>query len=318
MTELTPLKTKKWTSEEISDLSGKLYIVTGANSGLGLEATKELLMHNATVIMACRNLEKSQKEVDEIKQTIQSGEPILMKLDLSDLESVKSFVNKFKAKYDRLDGLINNAGIMQPPRMETKQGFEIQIGVNHLGHYALTGLLLDVLKRTPHSRVITQSSIAARQGKINFDDLNFEEHYGRTKAYSQSKLANMIFALELDRRLKENKIENVSSISVHPGYTDTNLQHNGPTVGGKSFLSRLYTVTNKVMAQDVSMGILPMLYAATEDDVEGGDVIAPQKMMNTRGHPKRVKPYKQAKNEETAEKLWKISEELTGIKYPFK
>ena len=310
------LKNKKWKAEDIPNQSGKLIIITGANSGLGLEASKELARKGATVIMACRNMEKGKEAVNELIEEIPNAKIELMQLDLSKLKSVHEFANKFNQQFDRLDILINNAGIMQPPYTKTEDGFELQIGVNHFGHFLLTGLLLDKLKTTKGSRVINQSSIAHNSGKMNFDDINSEEKYSRLGAYGQSKLANMLFNHQLNRLFVENSIKAIA-VGVHPGYTETKLQHNGPTVGGKSIWSRLYTVTNKIMAQSVDKGILPMLYAATESDVKGGDYIGPKSFFGTRGYASRIKSSKRSYNLEDAKTLWDLSEKLTQYKYEF-
>ncbi|MHA2092113.1 MAG: oxidoreductase, partial [Candidatus Kariarchaeaceae archaeon] len=307
----------KWKSEDMDDQTGKIIVITGANSGLGFEASKELARKNATVIMAVRDLEKGETAANEIREEIPSAKLDVTKLDLSSLSSVKEFADQFKGKYNELHVLINNAGIMQPPKMETEDGFELQIGVNHFGHYALTGQLFDLLKATSGSRVINQSSMAARYGKMNFDDINSSEQYGRNAAYGQSKLANLLFAYELDRKLKHHGINDVMSTAVHPGYTATNLQHSGPTVGGKSMWSRLYTITNKLMAQNVKKGALPMLYAATASDMGGGDYIGPRGLRQTRGYPKHVKSPKASYIETDAKRLWEMSEEMTGIKFNF-
>lgn len=310
------LKKKKWKAEDIPDQSGKIIIMTGANSGLGLEATKELVRKGATVIMACRNIEKGKDAVDEVITEIPNAKVELMELDLSKLVSVREFAKNFNQKFDKLDVLVNNAGIMQPPYTVTEDGFELQIGVNHFGHYVLTGLLLDKLKFSPGSRVVNQSSIAHSRGIINFEDINSKDKYSRLGAYGQSKLANLLFNNELDRLFKENSTDTIA-VGVHPGYTATKLQHNGPTLGGKSIWSRLYTVTNKIMAQGVDKGILPMLYAATEDDVTGGDYIGPGGFSGMRGYPKRIKSSERSYSLEDANTLWDLSEELTGLKYEF-
>jgi NAD(P)-dependent dehydrogenase (short-subunit alcohol dehydrogenase family) len=301
----------------MDDQTGKIIVITGANSGLGFEASKELARKNATVIMTARNLEKGEAAANEIKDEIPTTNLEVMKLDLSSLKSVQEFVDQFKGKHDKLHVLINNAGIMQPPKMETEDGFELQIGVNHFGHFALTGLLFDLLKATSGSRVINQSSMAAQYGKMNFDDINSNEKYSRNGAYGQSKLANLLFTYELDRKLKEHRLHDILSTAVHPGYTATNLQHSGPTVGGKSIWSRYYTITNKLMAQNVRKGVLPMLYAATASDVGSGDYFGPRGLAQSRGYPKRVKSPKASYNEADAKRLWEISEEMTEIKFSF-
>lgn len=293
------------------DQSGKVFLITGANSGLGKEATFHLAEKNAEVVMACRSVEKGEEAMREIKSMVPDAKLAVMKLDLSDLRSVDSFAEEFQSRYERLDVLMNNAGIMQPPRMESPQGYEIQFAVNHLGHFYLTYRLYDILKRTEGGRVVTQSSIAHLQGKINFEDINSEKSYSRSGAYSQSKLANLLFAYELARRAGDE----VLSVAVHPGYTNTNLQQAGPTIGGASFFSRLYKITDRVMAMPVWKGTLSMLYAMTEDDGGPGDYIGPSKLGGARGWPRRIKSNKRSYNEEDAKRLWEISEEMCGIKF---
>ena len=240
-----------------------------------------------------------------------------MKLDLANFQSIKNFADSFKSKYSQLHGLLNNAGVMQPPFRKTDDGLELQMGTNHFGHFLLTGLLLEVIKNTPGSRVVMQSSFAHEMTKgIDFEDINHENKYSRTEVYSQSKLANLLFAFELDRKFKENKIDAIA-LGVHPGYSATNLQSAGPALGGASFLSRVYKITNALVAQSVDKGALPLIYAAVAPDVNGGDYIGPKGMRNMRGHPKRLKAKKTAYDVESAKKLWIISEEITGFSYNF-
>ncbi|MBN2613096.1 MAG: SDR family NAD(P)-dependent oxidoreductase, partial [Bacteroidales bacterium] len=213
-----------WTTDNLPLLQGKVILITGANSGLGLEAAKELSKQGAEVVMAVRNAEKGKAALAKITGDYPDAKVGLMHLDLSNLESVETFSNEFHTKYSKLDILMNNAGVMWPAQRElTKQGFETQFGINHLGHFALTGLLLDLLKATPQSRVVTQSSIAHRRlADIYLKDLHFEKKYNRFKAYGQSKLANLLFTYELDRRFKENKINSIG-VAAHPGVTKTDL-----------------------------------------------------------------------------------------------
>ena len=251
-----------WTQQDIPDLSGKVAIVTGANSGLGFESTTELARHGATVVMAVRSKEKGEKARADILQEVPEAKLDLMKLDNADLRSVRAFVGVFKEKYDRLDILMNNAGVMAIPRQETADGFEMQLGVNHLAHFALTGLLLDVLTNTPGARVHNVSSSAAFNGQINFDDLMGEEEYSRWAAYGQSKLANAVFATELDRRLKEAGYDTIAN-SSHPGLVLGNLQANSLEQSGAPLMERiLYRVGGALMAQDIGMGVLPLALAS--------------------------------------------------------
>jgi NAD(P)-dependent dehydrogenase (short-subunit alcohol dehydrogenase family) len=225
-------------------------------------------------------------------------------LDLADLSSVKNFANTFLAEHDQLDVLINNAGVMAVPYRKTADGFEMQFGTNHLGHFALTGLLIDLLKVTPNSRVVTVSSIAHLLGKINFDDLNSEQSYQKWSAYGQSKLANLLFAYELQRRSAKSN-GNPISIAAHPGYAATNLQNS----------SSFFSFANKLVAQSPEMGALPTIYAATSPEIQGGEFIGPDGFLGQRGYPHKTQSNKRSHNQETARRLWKVSEELTGVRF---
>lgn len=304
-----------WDYEDITDQSGKVYAITGANSGLGLAATKGLAANNARVVMACRSEDKAQSAADEVKDDYPDAKLDIMLLDLASLDSVREFASEFNDKYDQLHGLLNNAGVMQTPYKKTEDGFELQIGVNHFGHFALTGLLLDRIKQTPSARVVVQSSGAHRMvNGIDFDDINSEDSYSRTGAYGQSKLANLLFAFELDRKFKKHQT-GASAVGVHPGYTDTNLQFSGPALEGWSIWSVLYQFTNKFFAQSEEMGALPLLYGAVGSEVKGGDYFGPGGFFGAWGYPSRIKASDTAYDEEEAEQLWKLSEELTGVTY---
>ncbi|MCI0709234.1 MAG: oxidoreductase [Chloroflexi bacterium] len=300
---------EKWTAESIPDQSGRVAIVTGANSGLGYHTALELARKNATVVMACRNLNKGRGALDDLKQELPDAQVELMKLDLADLRSVHEFADKFRASYDRLDLLINNAGIMAIGRQETADGFEMQFGINHLGHFALTGLVIDMLTSTPNSRVITVSSGAHRGGEINFDDLMHEKDYSRWGAYSQTKLANVLFAFELNRRLRAAGASTIS-VAAHPGYAATNLQ----SIDDWAVVKVILKVTNAVMAQSAEKGALPQLYAAAAPDVSGGDFYGPH-FMQMRGYPVKEQASEAAYDVAAAEKLWDVSEKLTGVSY---
>ena len=296
------MNNNKWTIENISDQSGKTVIVTGANSGIGYEAARALAFKGATVIMACRSLEKGEKAADRIRQEKPQGKVILKELDLADLSSVRKFADEFLAEYKQLDILINNAGVMAIPYRKTKDGFEMQFGTNHLGHFALTGLLIDILKNTTKSRVVTVSSFAHLMGRVNFDDLNSEKGYQKWLAYGQSKLANLLFAYELQRRSSKNG-NNPLSIAVHPGYAATNLQNS----------SSLFSFTNSFMAQSQEMGALPTLYATTSPAIEGGEFIGPDGFLAQRGYPHKARSSARSHDQETAQRLWEVSEKLTRI-----
>ena len=293
-----------WTAEAISDQSGRVAIVTGSNSGIGFETARVLAGNGATVVMACRNLEKANPKADEIRAAHPGANVDVMQLDLSDLDSVRRFAEAFRAKHSRLDLLINNAGIMVPPYGKTAQGFETQFGVNHLGHFALTGSLLDLMTHTPDSRIVTVSSVAHLMGRIDFSDLNWENGYKAQAAYGQSKLANLLFTYELQRRLAAAGKDTLA-VAAHPGWTETNLQAHAKAV---KFMNRFF-------AQNALMGALPTLYAATEPSVHGAEYFGPSGFMEMNGPPKKVKSNKRSHDRNVAERLWNVSEELTGVRF---
>ncbi len=304
----------KWTHHDIPDLSGKVVVITGANSGLGLESTKLMAAKGATIVMACRNMTKAEAAKNEVMQSVPHAKLDLMQLDNASLASVRAFADAFKAKYDRLDILLNNAGVMAIPRTLTEDGFEMQIGVNHLGHFALTGLLLDVITKTPHARIHNTSSSAAFNGAINLDDMMGEKSYSRWGAYGQSKLANAVFATELDRRLKAAGHDTISS-SSHPGLVMTNLQTNSLQQSGTPLSERiLYGIFGPLIGQDISMGVLPQLYASTATDAKGGVFYGP-KTMRLRGYPAEQKCNDALNDAGLLKKFWEASEGLTGISY---
>jgi NAD(P)-dependent dehydrogenase (short-subunit alcohol dehydrogenase family) len=298
------MSTQNWTPEQLSDQTGRVAIVTGANSGIGFETARVLAEKGATVVMACRNLEKASPKADEIRRAHPEASVEVMELDLSDLESIHRFVGAFRARHSHLDLLINNAGIMVPPYGTTAQGFETQFGVNHLGHFALTGLLLDLIVQTPGSRIVTISSVAHQLGKIQFSDLNWEKGYKAQSAYGQSKLANLLFTYELQRRLAAAGKDTLA-VAAHPGWTETNLQEHAK---GVKFLNRFF-------GQEPLMGALPTLYAATGSDVNGAEYYGPSGFMEMNGPPKRVKSNRRSRDQNVAERLWSVSEELTGVRF---
>lgn len=306
----------KWTQADIPDMTGKVVIITGANSGLGLESTKAIAAKGATVVMACRNLAKAQSAKAEVLTQSPQAKLDVMELDNASLESVRAFAAAFKAKYDRLDLLLNNAGVMAVPRQETADGFEMQIGVNHLAHFALTGLLLDMLTRTPHSRVHNVSSSANYGATIDFDDLMGEQEYGRWSAYGQSKLANIFFTYELDKRLRQAGHTTIANTS-HPGLVMTNLQSNSVEQSGNGVVERmLYRLAGPILAQDIEMGVLPQLYASTAPGVKGGVFYGPR-LMNLRGYPAEKKANTAAEDAAARQRFWELSEKLTGTQYKF-
>jgi hypothetical protein len=297
-------KPLNWSTEQIPDLSGRTILITGANSGLGLEAARMLAGHGAHVVMACRSEEKGRDALDLIRSDHPNASLELMSLDLASLDSVRRFAEDFRQRHDRLDVLINNAGLMAPPLQYTQDGFEIQFGTNHLGHFLLTGLLLERLEAAPEPRIVVLSSFAHRMGDIYFDNLNAEHGYQRWKFYGQSKLANLMFALELDRRLRATGSK-IRAIAVHPGYSATGLQR---TVAGGGLF-------NALMAQSQEKGALPTVFAATSEQAESGKYYGPHGFMELWGMPTEADMRKLARNREVAQRLWAVSEELTGTRY---
>jgi NAD(P)-dependent dehydrogenase (short-subunit alcohol dehydrogenase family) len=301
---------EKWTAEQIPDQTGRTAIVTGANSGLGLETARELARHGASVVLACRDTRKGAAALHDIESSVQSATVELAPLDLASLVSVQSFAESFAGRANGLDLLINNAGVMAPPRRETSDGFELQFGTNVLGHFALTAHMIPLMQGRPGARVVTVSSNAHKMGRINFEDLQSQRLYMRWTAYAQSKLGDLMFALELDRRLRASG-STVRSLAAHPGYAATNLQSAAaPT------LDRIAMVfTNLLMAQNAAMGALPTLYAATEPSLQGGEYVGPDGIGEFRGHPRVVSPSRTALDRHKAARLWEAAEELTGTSF---
>jgi len=293
------------------DQTGRRVVITGANSGIGFEAAKELTRKGAEVVMACRSTERGESAAEEIRADVGDADLVVEELDLASLSSVRSFAERMSDE-EEIGVLINNAGVMAIPRKETEDGFETQFGVNHLGHFALTGLLLD--KLADDGRVVTVSSGMHERGEMDFDDLHGEESYEKWGAYGQSKLANLLFAYELDRRLKDAGSK-VRSVAVHPGYADTNLQRRGPEMAGSKVRKVLMTVANKIFAQSAEAGALPTLYAAASPDAEGGEYYGPGGVMNMRGTPEKQRSSSRSRDEEDARRLWEVSESLTGVEF---
>lgn len=295
----------KWNTNNIPDQAGKVVIITGATSGLGKEAAKVLTGKNATVIMAVRNTLKGEEVAGEIKKSLPEAKIEVRKLDLGSLSSVKSFSEQILADYNRLDILINNAGVMMCPFSKTEDGFEIQMGTNHLGHFALTGLLMPLLKETKGARIVATSSIAHRPGNIDFEDINWgKRKYNTTKAYGDSKLANLYFAYELARKFKDNPNAPVVT-AAHPGYTSTELQRH----------NLFWRIMNPIMGQEVGQGALPTLRAATDLEAKGGDYFGPSGFQELKGSPIVVKSNEMSYNEANAKRLWEVSEKMTGIQF---
>jgi NAD(P)-dependent dehydrogenase (short-subunit alcohol dehydrogenase family) len=302
-----------WTPHDIPDQDGRRVVITGANSGLGLVDATELARAGAAVILACRNTSKGEAALIRVRAAARHPESVrLESLDLADLSSVRAFAERIGEAEDHLDLLINNAGIMAPPRRETADGFESQLGTNHLGHFALTGRLLPLLAAAPAPRVVTLSSVMHRLGWLRFSDLQQRRRYNNWLAYGQSKLANLMFALELQRRATAAGSP-LLSLAAHPGYAATNLQTTGPS----KFYERLpMVVMNKTVAQSAEMGALPTLYAATMD-LPGGTFVGPDGPGEMRGHPHITSGAGRAYDESAATRLWRESEQLTGVSYSF-
>lgn len=301
------MKNENWTAENIPNQKGKVAIVTGSSSGIGYEAARVLANKQATVIIAVRSLDKGNKALEKILGQNKDANVKVMELDLSNLASVKNFAELFKKNYSSLDLLINNAGVMIPPYSKTTDGFELQFGTNHLGHFALTGHLLEILINTKGARIVNVSSSAHKMGNINFDDLTWEKRkYDPWKAYGDSKIANLYFTSELNKKLKENKLDTITT-AAHPGWTATELQRN----------SDIIQFFNNFLAMDITKGALPTLRAAIEADLKGGEFFGPNGLFEIWGYPIEVQPNKLSKDENIAKKLWSISEELTGVKFEF-
>ena len=300
----------KWTTGRIGELNGKRIVITGSSHGIGFEAAGILASKGAEVVLAVRNREKGEKAAAKIRPLNGSKPVTVMNLDLADLESVRKFAEEYTTRFDRLDVLINNAGVMIPPYKMTKDGFELQFGTNHLGHFALTGHLLPVVMNTPLSRIVTISSIAARRAKIHFDNLDGSKGYNPMTFYRQSKLANLLFAMELQNRLEVAGSTTIS-VACHPGISVTNLLSRG--TGRET--GRVMKALMGIVAQPASMGALPTLYAATHPDLRGGEFIGPDGPGNTKGYPVLTNDAARLYKPDLAAKLWEVSEALTGVRY---
>lgn len=302
----------KWTTRQIPDLTGKIIIVTGANSGIGFEASKEFLRYGAETVLACRNELKAIEAIRNIKKRIPEARARYLHLDLGNLESVKQFAHNFSKVYSKLDILVNNAGIILRPYSLTDDGFESHFGINYLGHFALTGYLFDLIKKTEGARIVNVTSRIYRKGKIDFDNLLFEggRDFSRIKAYSRSKLALLMLTYEMDRRIKKAEL-NAKAVVVHPGYSYTDF---GRKTAAGIVKYALYPAV-RLITQTSSMGALPALRAAVDPGVTGADFYAPGGRKEIKGFPVRIQPDGVSVNPEDAAKLWRISEELTGVKF---
>jgi NAD(P)-dependent dehydrogenase (short-subunit alcohol dehydrogenase family) len=307
----------RWTSADIPDQNGRTVLVTGANSGLGLRTAEALAARGAHVLMGCRDATRGEAARSEVTTSATGPAPELVLLDLADLGSVRDAAQSVADAVERLDVLVNNAGVMAMPLRRTADGFELQFATNHLGHYALTGLLLPVLLRAKAPRVVTVSSNGHRMGRNDWSDPNWERRrYVKWLAYGQSKLANLLFTRELARRAHEAGSPLVA-VAAHPGNSATHLLAASTDASGSRLVGRMMNWGNQLIAQPDSAGALPQLYAATMPDVIPGEYFGPDRLFQLRGHPTRVGPSAAARDDEAARRLWQLSEELTGVTYVF-
>jgi len=302
-------------TEERRSLSNKTIIVTGGNSGVGYEALKVFCEAGATCVMASRNESKALQAIAQIKEEQPLAKVTYLNLQLDDLNNVQDFVDTFLSQNNKLDVLVNNAGVMYGPQQQTKDGFEYQLGINHLGHFALTGLLLPILKQTPGARVVTVSSLAHRGGKMDFDNLQFERpnSYSPQAAYGRSKLANLLFGFELDRKCKAAEVD-IKSIVVHPGVSKTNLFNELAT---GPFRRRVFQLFEFFISKP-DQGALPTIEAVINDSLKGGEYLGPDGFLELKGYPKEAKTTKKARSIHDAKQLWSRSEELTKVSFTFK
>src|SRR5262245_28436226 len=296
----------KWTSDDVPGQHGRLAVVTGADTGLGFETAQVLAARGASVVLAVRDTEKGKRAAARIADTAPGADVMVQPLDLASLDSIRAAAGELRAQHPGIDLLINNAGVMFPPRQSTRDGFELQFGTNHLGHFALTGLLLEQMLPVPGSRVVTVSSIGHRiRARINFDDLQSERSYRRVAAYAQSKLANLMFTYELHRRL--SGAGTTIAVAAPPGLAATELTRNSPAIAAFFYA---------LVSQNAAMGALPMLRAATDPGVLGGQYYGPGRFFGARGYPKLAKSSRQSHDAAIQRRLWTVSEQLTGVTFP--
>ncbi|OBG05126.1 SDR family NAD(P)-dependent oxidoreductase [Mycolicibacter sinensis] len=301
----------KWTAEDVPDQTGRVAVITGSNTGIGFHTALVLAEHGAAVVLAVRDLDKGRAAAESITKACPQAAVEVQELDLSSLASVREAADALGAAHSRIDLLINNAGVMYTPKQTTVDGFELQFGTNHLGHFALTGLLLPRMMRVKGSRVVTVSSMAHRiMAAIHFDDLQWVHGYNRIAAYGQSKLANLMFTFELQRRLAAKRKSTIA-VAAHPGTANTELTRYLPP-----FLRPADRLLLPLVVQSAAMGALPTLRAATDTKVAGGQYYGPGGLGEQRGHPKLVDASKQARDVELQQRLWAVSQELTGIDFP--
>jgi NAD(P)-dependent dehydrogenase (short-subunit alcohol dehydrogenase family) len=296
----------KWTSDDVPGQHGRLAVVTGADTGLGFETAQVLAARGASVVLAVRDTEKGKRAAARIASTAPGADVTVQPLDLTSLDSIRAAAGELRARYPRIDLLINNAGVMFPPRQSTRDGFELQFGTNHLGPFALTGLLLEQMLPVPGSRVVTLSSLAQRlRARINFDDLQGQRSYHRVAAYGQSKLANLMFTYELQRRL--SGAGTTIAVAAHPGFASTELSRNFPAIAAFSYA---------LVSQNAAMGALPVLRAATDPGVLGGQYYGPRGFLGARGYPAQAHSSRRSRDTAIQRRLWTVSEELTGVTFP--
>ena len=295
-----------WTVADVPDQSGRVAVVTGANSGIGFEAAAVLARRGAHTVLACRDAGRAEEALTRLSAAVPEATVSVVRLDLASLESIRAAADQILATHDRLDLLINNAGVMWPPYGKTADGFELQFGTNHLGHFAFTGLVIEAMLPVPGSRVVTVSSMGHRTGRINFADLQSERRYGRMTAYAQSKLANLMFTYELQRRLYAAGAP-TAALAAHPGVAFTELTRNLPGV---------LQAAGGLFTQSAAMGALPTLRAATDPAAAGGEYYGPGGLGQAKGYPVRVSSTARSRNQATQRQLWAESERLTGVTYP--
>ncbi|BCJ74474.1 short-chain dehydrogenase [Catellatospora sp. IY07-71] len=306
----TATRARRWTAADVPDQTGRVAVITGANTGLGYETAHVLAARGATVVLACRDPRRAADAVSRIEAAAPGARVQTLALDLSDLAAVRAAAAELRERHPEVDLLVNNAGVMWPPRSTTADGFELQFGTNHLGHFAFTGLVLDRLLPVAGSRVVTVSSIGHRSGRIDFDDLQSERGYGRHRAYAQSKLANLMFTYELQRRLEVAGVD-TAAVAAHPGGSATELVRNSPPL-----IRALFPVVGPLFSQSAAQGALPTLRAATDPDVRGGEYYGPDGLGEVKGHPRRVASSARSHDKLAQRRLWQESLQLTGVSYP--